>query len=112
MWPDTRSERHPINLHLIDGSPNSAGPITDFVELPISITEIPDFQAPFLVTRLAPGFPIVLGLDFLRHHNPVIDWSAGTIRPKDPRPDEAEKEDILGLRIPGRLRPRYIITWK
>ncbi|KAF8830708.1 hypothetical protein HHX47_DHR2000968 [Lentinula edodes] len=75
--------RHPENLvdltnsiplELFDGKPTSAGLITQTYTDQISFADGTIHKVEFLVTRLHPTAPIVLGLPWLRMHNPVIDW--------------------------------------
>jgi hypothetical protein len=67
---------HPIRASNADGSANTAGLITEFVDLEL---EIGSPQGPHRerislpVTNLGEG-GIFLGHDWLRSHNPEIDW--------------------------------------
>ena len=64
----------PIGLDLFDGKPSSAGRITHSYRDTISFDDGTIHLVEFLVTRLHPAAPIVLGLSWLQKHNPVIDW--------------------------------------
>jgi predicted aspartyl protease len=69
---------HPITLYNIDGSLNEAGSITHKVRLSLKIGSDEE-KFDFFVTSLGPE-KVILGLPWLRHRNPAIDWQAGTMR--------------------------------
>jgi len=76
--------KHPIELYNIDGTPNSAGRITHFARLRLSVDSL-DEWTDFLVTDLG-GEDVILGLPWLRDVNPAIDWKDGLLRiPSPPR---------------------------
>jgi len=60
-----------------DGSPNLDGSITGFVSLLVKIGDHSE-RIDFGVTNLGKG-EVFLGHDWLKKHNPSIDWPAGTI---------------------------------
>ena len=66
-----------IPLYNIDGSKNTAGSITHFVRLRLSMGDYVEWLE-FLVTDLGPE-DVVLGLPWLRRVNPDIDWQGGTM---------------------------------
>jgi hypothetical protein len=68
---------HPICLHNIDGTLNEAGSITHKVKLLLKIGQDEEFFE-FFVTSLGPE-KVILGLPWLRHWNPAINWQAGTM---------------------------------
>jgi hypothetical protein len=68
---------HPIHLHNIHGTLNEAGSITHKVKFSLKIGQDEEtFE--FYVTKLGPE-KVILGLPWLRHSNPTIDWQAGTM---------------------------------
>ena len=67
---------NPIRLFSIDGSLNEAGSITHKVKLTLS-QDREKFD--FFLTSLGPE-KVILGLLWLRHRNPQIDWQEGTMR--------------------------------
>ena len=68
---------HPIQLHNINGTLNEAGSITHKVKLRLQIgTDEEQFE--FYVTSLGPE-KVILGLPWLRHRNPHINWQEGTM---------------------------------
>ena len=65
----------PIPLELFDGQPTSAGEITKSFKDSISFANGTIQTVEFLVTRLHPTAPVVLGLLWLRQFNPEINWT-------------------------------------
>ena len=68
---------HPIRLYNIDGTLNEAGSITHKVKLRLRIGEDEE-QFKFYNTSLGPE-KVILGLPWLRHRNPRINWQEGTM---------------------------------
>ena len=68
----------PIVLLNIDGSQNKAGTIQQYTELYLS-TGDRETKWKMLVTDTGPE-DLVLGLPWLRHANPDIDWEKGEMR--------------------------------
>ena len=68
----------PILLYNIDGTRNEAGSITHKVRLELCIGQDKE-KFDFFVTSLGPE-KVILGLPWLRHRNPKIDWQEGTMR--------------------------------
>jgi hypothetical protein len=68
---------HPICLHNIDGTLNEASSITHKVNLFLKIGQDKE-KFEFFITSLGPE-KAILGLPWLRHRNPHIDWQAGTM---------------------------------
>jgi hypothetical protein len=86
---------HPIMLYNINGSLNEAGSITHKVRLSLKIGSDEE-KFDFFVTSLGPE-KVILGLPWLQHRNPAIDWQAGTMRLNsnmDHTPEEPEVEVI------------------
>ena len=67
----------PIPVYNADGQPNSDGPIKEIVSLELRIKSHVE-RIDFAVTNLGKG-QIFLGHDWLKLHNPSIDWREGTI---------------------------------
>lgn len=67
----------PRRLEVIDGRPIDSGDITHTVRVGFSIGGHYEKLTAF-VTKLG-HYPLVLGIPWLRHHDPLIRWAAGTI---------------------------------
>ena len=68
----------PITLYNINGSLNKAGSITHKVQLLLKVSQDEE-KFDFFVTSLGPE-KVILGLPWLRHRNPTIDWQKGTMK--------------------------------
>jgi hypothetical protein len=87
-----------IRLHNIDRTLNEAGSITHKVSLTLQIGQDKE-KFDFFVTSLGPE-KVILGLPWLRHRNPAIDWQAGTMylnadQGMGPEPIEVEVMHIM-----------------
>jgi predicted aspartyl protease len=60
-------------LNVVDGTEAAAGDITQISRLDLSIGDHSELQAPLFVTKLGQ-FPIILGIPWLRRHNPTINF--------------------------------------
>ena len=71
----------PIILRLFDGQPAPAGPINSYLDLSLSFSSSDKNpqKIRFLVTRLDSSTHLVLGHNWLRRYNPVIDWQSGSV---------------------------------
>lgn len=67
----------PIPITTIDGSSISSGPITSHLVSTISLGA--HAESIQLEATSLGHYDVVLGLPWLRRHNPVIDWGAGTL---------------------------------
>src|ERR1700744_5576806 len=67
----------PIKLTLFDGSAPNV--IKNTVEVPIRFSSGLIENWSFFETTLAEGYHFALGLDWLHHRNPSIDWSNSTL---------------------------------
>jgi hypothetical protein len=67
----------PIEVYNVDMTRNEGGDITHTVRARV-LYEGHTEEATFHVTSLG-GTPVILGLPWLRHHNPDIDWRTGTV---------------------------------
>jgi predicted aspartyl protease len=74
----TLTLRKPIPLYNVDGSHNSAGSITEYVELRVDI-EGHQETVQFLVTDLGSE-DVIMGITWLRKHNPSVNWKEGSLR--------------------------------
>ncbi|SGY19858.1 BQ5605_C017g08353 [Microbotryum silenes-dioicae] len=67
----------PIPLYVIDGRPIQSGNITHFVHLEVQFNGHTQSLCA-AVTQLGT-YPLVLGMPWLRLHNPIIDWKRNTL---------------------------------
>ncbi|KAI5118937.1 hypothetical protein M0805_006283 [Coniferiporia weirii] len=73
----TKPLAHPIQVRNVDRTLNQHGTITQFTWRLIKIGG-QSITTTFLVTSLGKE-DVILGLPWLKHHNPAIDWNASTI---------------------------------
>jgi predicted aspartyl protease len=69
--------KHPIQVFNINGTENRAGRIEKCARLKLGVDEMNEW-VDFLVTDLG-GEDVILGLPWLREHNPKIDWRKGQV---------------------------------
>ncbi len=74
---DTKKALIPIPVYNADGTRNQGGDITKFVELSMTIGEHREC-IDLAVTNLGQK-DIYLGHDWLKRHNPSVNWECGTI---------------------------------
>jgi hypothetical protein len=96
---------HPIRLHNIDGTLNKASSITHKVKLSLKVGADEEIFE-FYVTSLGPE-KVILGLPWLRHRNPTINWQEGTMhlgadQGMSPEPLEIELTCIAANRMERR----------
>ena len=106
---------HPYNVFNADNTPNKAGMITHQVMLKLKSGEHESAHSA-LITNLGTK-DIILGMTYLRSHNPEIDWKAGTwhfrrcstacglnyIKNINPAEEEAEESEEEGGKGSKRL---------
>ncbi len=117
---DTKKALIPIPVYNADGTCNQGGDITEFIELLMTIGEHHE-RIDLAVTNLGKK-DIYLGHDWLKHHNPSVNWEHGTIifsccdcmgercvLPDDRWDEELEEGDtILAVRMEEELFIRTI----
>ena len=74
----TRRLPRPIPVFNADGQPNQDGPIEEMVSLTLTINDHTE-QIDLGVTNLGWG-QLFLGHDWLKFHNPSIDWQTGLLQ--------------------------------
>ena len=74
----TKVLSRPIPVYNVDGSPNEAGSISEIVDLILRYRDHSE-RATFAVTNLGKQ-DIILGLTWLREHNPEVDWQSGEVK--------------------------------
>jgi len=65
--------KKPREIYLADGKPSAMGPVTHITKVPMDISshrELPTFQVANLQNH-----EVILGMPWLREHNPTIDWN-------------------------------------
>ena len=74
----TRTLSRPIPVYNVDGSPNESGSITEVLEVVLRYRDHSE-TAVFAVTNLGRQ-DIILGLTWLREHNPKVDWKTEEVK--------------------------------
>ena len=74
----TRKLKKPIPLYNIDGSENRDGTVSEVAVLDMTIGTHRE-SVVFIVTDIGEE-DVIIGLDWLREHNPDIDWERGSLR--------------------------------
>ena len=64
--------KNPREIYLADGKPSAMGPVTHLTEVPMDISNHREL-ATFQVANLQ-HHEVILGMPWLREHNPTIDW--------------------------------------
>ena len=64
--------KNPRAIYLADGKPSAMGPVTHMMEVPIDVSNHREL-ATFQVVNLQ-HHKVILGMPWLREHNPTIDW--------------------------------------
>ena len=110
----TRKLARPIPLYNIDGTENRDGTISEVAVLDMAIGDHRE-KVVFVVTDIGEE-DVIIGLDWLREHNPEVDWERGSLRlsrcpetcPADQRaskPVETKARDTE-VRLTARQSPR------
>ena len=112
----TRKLARPIPLYNIDGTENRDGTISEVAVLDMAIGDHRE-KVVFVVTDIGEE-DVIIGLDWLREHNPEVDWERGSLRlsrcpetcPADQRaskPVETKARDTE-VRLTARQSPRRV----
>jgi len=65
--------KNPREIYLADGKPSAMGPVTHMTKVPMDISSHREL-ATFQVANLQ-NHEVILGMPWLREHNPTIDWN-------------------------------------
>jgi hypothetical protein len=68
-----------INLTLIDGEGTSSGQVTQYTDVELTLDNGLKQVRRFLLTKINNTHPFVLGFDWFKSCNPLIDWEKPTI---------------------------------
>jgi len=64
--------KNPREIYLADGKPSAMGPVTNMTKVPMDIGSHREL-ATFQVANLQ-NYEVIVGMPWLREHNPTIDW--------------------------------------
>uniref|UniRef100_A0A803JZ19 CCHC-type domain-containing protein n=1 Tax=Xenopus tropicalis TaxID=8364 RepID=A0A803JZ19_XENTR len=74
-----KKKQFPVFLRVADGSPINSGPILlESTPLSLTLNKIHHEHLSFDIVS-SPLSPVIIGLPWLRRHNPVINWDSGCI---------------------------------
>ena len=97
-----------ILVYNADGTKNQGGDITEYVKLQLEIQGHKE-RATFVVTNLR-SHPIFLGADWLKTHNPIIDWTVKALH-FTRCPEECGKEFTPVIKSEERLYYFNTTSW-
>ncbi len=105
--------RHPFALKVFDGSVTDSGEVVHYVRCGMRTHDHFEKEIRLYVTQLA-HYPIVLGLPWLKEHDPVTGWSANSMlfnseycRKNCNTPLRPTKIKALND-VPAKSRPEYL----
>ena len=105
--------RHPFNIEVFDGRTAESGMCTQFVRAQLRIQDHVQKNAMLFVTQLA-HYPIVLGMPWLKQHDPTISFATHTATFNSPYcrkhcniPAQPEKIHALHS-VPPKARPESL----
>src|SRR5215471_21792583 len=75
---NTRKLSEPIVVRNVDGTPNEARPIKEVLDIVLRYNGHSE-RATFAVTEIGDQ-DLILGLPWLREHNPEVDWETGEVK--------------------------------
>jgi hypothetical protein len=105
--------KYPFILRVFDGNETEGGRVTHYAQCGMRIHDHFERQIRFYVTTLA-HYPIVLGLPWLKQHDPVVGWSANSMLFSS---DHCRKNCNTPLRptkfkalndVPAKARPEHL----
>lgn len=87
-WAESHNLRmhrltHPITIEVFDGRPAESGQITHYVRIGMQIHDHRQKNMMLYVTQLG-SYPIVLGMPWLKQHDPLISFGSHTLRFNSP----------------------------
>jgi hypothetical protein len=69
----------PIAVRNADGTPSQGGPIEFFCDAIISVPPSSFRDRERFKVAVIGNYDVILGLPWLKKHNPQVDWRAGTL---------------------------------
>lgn len=102
----TRRLDVPQIVHTVDDRPLLSGALTDEAVAHLSI--LGSHSEHLSLGVVSMSYPIILGLDWLKRHNPLIDWKSGTLSLTCCQPDAAGT--LLVHSIPPSELPRHSVN--
>ena len=99
----TRRLKQPIPVYNIDGTLNRSGSIEEVAVLNMKLGDHEE-RTIFTVTDIGPE-DVIIGIDWLRYHNPTINWYEGIIT-MDRCPDDCKPKD----RTVQKETPRRVLS--
>ena len=117
----TRRTALPIPVYNADGSANATGSITEFVDISMSIGDHQE-QIALAVAKLGSA-PLFIGHEWLRFHNPTVDWSTSTVSldrcphlcrlmQEQEQADEEDEEEEVDLPELGEGERLFALDWE
>jgi predicted aspartyl protease len=108
----TRKLDRPVPVYNVDGTRNVGGSITEEIDMIMSYKGHKE-RATFAVCDLGKE-DIVIGLSWLKHHNPEINWRTGAIEmTRCPRECGKEFHERRKEKVQQTKRyPEYVDEWK
>lgn len=100
---------HPITIEVFDGRPAESGQITRYIRCDLRIENHRQENMMLYVTQLG-SYPIVLGMPWLKQHNPYIDFGNHSLRFNSPycqrhcNPPSAPSRVTAMHTVPAKLR--------
>jgi len=78
QWIKMIKAKNPREIYLAEGKPSAMGPVTHMTKVPMDISSNSELTT-FQVANLQ-NHEVILGMPWLREHNPIIDWNDKRIR--------------------------------
>ena len=70
--------------------------VTEAVRLSIRLSAMDPTDVMFVITDLDPSCDVILGMNWLFQHNPLVDWITGQVTPRPSTIEENPLKSVLG----------------
>src|ERR1700726_3611640 len=70
--------------------------VTEVVRLSIWLSTMDLTNVMFVITNLDPSCDVILGMNWLFQHNPLVDWITGQVTPRPSTIEENPLKPVLG----------------